>query len=480
MVSDSTEVPIPKRAAGLEIPVFAVPREGDLGAGDTQGVRQLIDLAADLGLQSLTLLPILETVKGNDPFLPIGLYALDPLLLDVSPWALKDLPVHLYDQARQSGAAGTSSLQYNKAKRLKLDLLWQAFDQFWSNEYLRGTDRAYHYHKFCHSHAKWLPDYCLYRLLMDFEQGKESWEDWSDDYGCYKDARGFVASIAAKKTEAIERQLAYYAYIQWIAEEQWLGVKAHAESAGIELITDMDCAISPHSAEFFRSPEDFRMQMGEGRQTAICDRDLLEHLKSRLRRLAPLFDHFRIRDFRETTRELSEDETIKDFLARLPGPFNEPATSPIKVAWESLPALDMKAAQLWPAPNGQLLPPRPGAQMSFSSFGATSLRRLWSSDMLFRRRLKNQWAVNHKAYDMKTTLALLRKLFQYPARHVQISYVDLAGLENDPASAWLTRYDKGVSDLTKAPDWDEFREEFRKILDQTGRLQGVEKTEKSE
>ncbi len=90
--------------------------------------------------------------------------------------------------------------------------------------------------------------------------------------------------------------------------------------------------------------------------------------------------------------------------------------------------------------------------------------------MLFRRRLKNQWSVNASTYDLRTTLALIRKLLQYPACHVQTSYQDLAVLENEPGVPWLARYGKGVDDLLQDPDWEMFCDECRKILEQTGRL----------
>ena len=310
----------------------------------------------------------------------------------------------------------------------------------------------------------------MYRMLMDFEQGRESWEDWSEDYGCYDDAKKFIAGIGAKKPESVERQLAFYAYVQWIADHQWRRVRTHAERVSVQLITDLHCAVSPHCSEFFREPKNFRMEMKDGRQSAVCETDLLGHLEARLRRLSPFFDQFRIADFRRTIAHVDEDEKLRAFISRLPGPHSDQASMTVKVAWESLPSLSMQSAQLWPAPNGQLSPPAGSAQMSFSSFGADSLRRLWSHDKLFRRRLKNQWAVNPNAYDLKTTLALLRKLFQYPARHVQISYLDLAGLENEPSATWLARYDKGPRAIMGGPDWPTFRDEFRKILQQTSRL----------
>ena len=461
------------RSAGLEVPVFAIPRPGDLGCGDTQVVHELIDLAHEVGLQSLTLLPIQETVKGNDPASPVSVFALDPILLDVSPWTLADLESETYDRivGKNRPSENQDSLAYNQVKKLKLDLLWQAFESFWDKHFLKGTRRARAYHRFCKAQEHWLPDYCMYRMLMDFEQGRESWEDWSEDYGCYADARQFVAAISAKKPEAVERQLSFYAYVQWIADSQWQDVRAHAARLKIRLITDLHCAIPPHCAEFFRDPKDYRMELSDGRQTAVPESDLLGHIESRLRRLKPIFDEFRIPDFRTTVRNLEHDSQLQTFIHNLPNPHTvDHGETPIKVAWESLPSLAMQSAQLWPAPNGQLSPPGANAQMSFTSFGANSLRRLWAHDKGFRRKLKNQWAVNPKQYDLKTTLALLRKLFQYPATFVQISYLDLAGLENDPGASWLARYAKGPREIMDDPEWDTFRSEFRKMLQQTSRL----------
>jgi hypothetical protein len=464
------------RSAGLEVPVFAIPRDGDLGCGDTQVVHELIDLAHAMGLQSLTVLPIQETVKGNDPASPISFYALDPILLDVSPWTLDDLQSTAYDRVTQSVDAeydktNGDALAYNRVKKVKIDLIWQAFEQFWDAHYLKGSIRARDYHRFCHREQRWLPDYCMYRMLMDFEQGRESWEDWSEDYGRYEDARQFVAAISAKKPEALERQLAFYAYVQWVADTQWRDVRAHAERLDIRLITDLHCGVSPHCAEFFREPDGFRLEISEGRKTAIYEGNLLDHLEHRLRRLSPIFDKFRIPDFRQTIRQVDQDDGLKTFINRLPNPHvSETTASTIRIAWESLPSLSMELSQLWPAPNGKLNPPEANAQMSFSSFGANSLRRLWANDETFRQRLKNQWEVNPKSYDLRTTLALLRKLFQYPAKHVQISYLDLAGLENGPGPNWLARYKKGPRAMMEDPNWDTFREEFRKILQQTYRL----------
>ncbi len=465
------------RTAGLEVPVFAIPRDGDLGCGDTRVVHELIDLAAELRLHHLTILPIQETVRDNDPASAISIYALDPILLDVDPAAVEDASPEAYQRiAATSEASG--ALAYGRVKKAKLDLLWQAFEQFWEKHFLQGTSRARAYHRFCRSEQNWLPDYALFRLLMDFEQGSEAWQDWNDEYARYGAAKRFLVGLATKKPEAVERQLAFYAYVQWIADDQWRRVRTHAERMGVRLITDLHCAISPDSADFFRSPSHYRMEMIKGRRTATCRTKLLGHLEARLRRQASFFDQFRIADFRQSSAHAEKtEEDLRAFLDRLPDPDGDSAAMHFKVDWQSPPSLPMRSAQLWPAPNGHLLPPEARPLMSFSSFGTDSLRRLWTNDPRFRSRLKNQWAVNPERYDARTTLSLLRKLFQHPAPDVQISYMDLAGLENNPSDGWLTRYPKGPHDLRQSAEWEDFRTEFHKILEQTSRT--LEPSEKA-
>ena len=118
------------------------------------------------------------------------------------------------DHRATTPAKSNHLLAYNRVKKLKLDLFWQGFEYFWKHHHQTGSLRARDYHHFCKAHAAWLPDYCFYRLLMDFEQGTECWEDWSDDYAFYGEAKSLLSNINANKAEAVERQLAYYGYVQ--------------------------------------------------------------------------------------------------------------------------------------------------------------------------------------------------------------------------------------------------------------------------
>ena len=71
--------------AGILEPVFAIRTEDDLGVGDTDGVRQMIDWCARRGLNIFQTLPINETSDDNSPYNAISSQALEPTTIAITP-----------------------------------------------------------------------------------------------------------------------------------------------------------------------------------------------------------------------------------------------------------------------------------------------------------------------------------------------------------------------------------------------------------
>jgi len=77
--------------AGILEPVFAIRTEEDLGIGDTEGVRQMIDWCHRHGLSIFQMLPINETSDDNSPYNAISSLAIEPGTLAVAPRRIPDL-----------------------------------------------------------------------------------------------------------------------------------------------------------------------------------------------------------------------------------------------------------------------------------------------------------------------------------------------------------------------------------------------------
>src|SRR5947207_10505538 len=112
--------------AGILEPVFAIRTEDDLGIGDTDGVRQMIDWCHRHGLNIFQTLPINETSDDNSPYNAISSLAIDPATIAVSPSQIPDLSSSQYKKLAPAGSlAGLRSgpVDYPKVKALKRALL---------------------------------------------------------------------------------------------------------------------------------------------------------------------------------------------------------------------------------------------------------------------------------------------------------------------------------------------------------------------
>ncbi|NNE93141.1 MAG: hypothetical protein HKN23_15975, partial [Verrucomicrobiales bacterium] len=183
------------RNAGILIPVFSIRTESDLGIGDVGGLREFVDWAADTGFEFVQLLPINETGTDNSPYNAISSVALEPLTIDCSPSAIPELEEEEFESALTNynlRELRQGPVKYEDVRVLKLDLLWRAFVEFESDHFQKGTDRDEAFHRFCDRESKWLGDYCLYRLLMDMEGGRQNWQDWGEGHNDITKARQFV------------------------------------------------------------------------------------------------------------------------------------------------------------------------------------------------------------------------------------------------------------------------------------------------
>lgn len=249
-----------RRSAGVLVPVFSLRRKGGLGIGDVKSLREFVDWAAEIGLGFIQLLPINEMGGDHSPYNAISSVALDPLTLDCSPEGLPDLKPIQYERVMAStdeDLLHDGKVHYEIVRLLKLELLWRSFQMFFSMQYRKQTTRDVEFHAFCDKEQRWLADYCLFRLLMDMEGGKHNWMEWSEDYNTIGKARGHLRRLLAAEPEKTERQLVFYAYIQWIAQHQWSDLRDYAVSRGIALMGDIPIGVALSSADVFAKPQWF-------------------------------------------------------------------------------------------------------------------------------------------------------------------------------------------------------------------------------
>lgn len=305
------------KTAGLLIPAFSTRRRSDLGIGDTLGMREWVDWAAENSVGFLQLLPINENGTDESPYSGISSIALDPIYLAFDPGEIPCVTQAETDAARASlGSHLTSHLiDYPSVRSVKNHLLEISFARFIADP---EPTLAAELQAFRDRSSAWLPDYCVFKLLSEIHGPHLSWDQWPEDCRSPDSARRFVAALHSENPGHIESRIDRYAFVQWLCFRQWLAVRAYADSRGIKLMGDLPIGVAFHSADVFfhrsgfhtnwfggTSPEGYSAEnpfiheWGQNWGIPLYDWDAMAQdgfswWKERISRLTEIFGMFRI------------------------------------------------------------------------------------------------------------------------------------------------------------------------------------------
>lgn len=252
---------IPKRTAGLLLPLFSARRAGDLGIGDTLALRGWIDWAADHQVGFLQLLPINENGSDESPYSAISSVAIDPIYLTVTPDEVPGLPEEAFLEIQEKL---TNSTDFNEvdylvvrpAKRRLLEIAWQNF---------RVGDHPLfaEFHSFQSVEKSWLEDYCLFRWLMEVHGEQLSWNRWPVPCQTPGGAREFLAE-QLEADPSVNDRLGFFAFAQWLCFRQWRELRAYADFRNVKLMGDIPIGVSWHSTDVFFDRDQFHLDLFGG------------------------------------------------------------------------------------------------------------------------------------------------------------------------------------------------------------------------
>ena len=256
-----TQEPLRKRRAGLLAPVFAMRHADDFGTGDTRAVREAVEFCARNGFQVLQMLPIHETFGDHSPYNPISSRALSPAFIYLDPAEVPGLDASdLTDAAPADWRAQlrASIVRHGAVHPLKIQILQRAWHHFSSG----NTKSFREFQDFTGAEKLWLDHYTLFRLLVREYEGNTNWQDWRPEHRSHGSARQWLARHPDRRK--LEDLCASFAYIQWVAERQWLGVRRHAESHGVFLMGEISFGVGRGSADVWANPQLFDIDWNMG------------------------------------------------------------------------------------------------------------------------------------------------------------------------------------------------------------------------
>lgn len=252
----------PKRTSGLLLPAFSPRRKGDLGIGDTQALRDWVDWAADHQVGFLQLLPINEHGAEESPYSAISSVALDPIYLTLEPGEIPGLTADDVEMARTDlgEAIAAPLVDYPAVRRAKRDLLETA----WARWPEAGAAWHAEFAGFRNAESDWLPDYQIFRWLMETHGENLTWDRWPESCRTPAGARVFLAKQRALDGEVVDYRLGFHAFTQWLCFRQWRAVRTHAEARGVKLMGDIPIGISWHSCDVFFERDSFHLDWSGG------------------------------------------------------------------------------------------------------------------------------------------------------------------------------------------------------------------------
>lgn len=256
-----------RKLSGLLAPLFALRTENDLGIGDTESLKELVDWASAHGFGLVQVLPINETGGDNSPYNIISSLALDPTTIAVNPSALPDLSAKDFRKICASHdveALRRGKVNYRGVRALKGELLEAAWARFRSRHLKEKTRRAKEFKAWAKDNAAWLEPYTLFRALVRWHGENENTDLWPKKHRTLRAATKWLASASPSEKRKLRQLRDFFAYVQWVAYRQWSELKSYGDERNVALVGDVPVGVSVFSADVFAQPEIFDLTRAAG------------------------------------------------------------------------------------------------------------------------------------------------------------------------------------------------------------------------
>ncbi len=241
------------RRSGLFLHLTSLPGPdgvGDLGAGaDT-----FLDFLDDADQTLWAICPVGPTsgAHGNSPYQAFSAFAGDPLLVD-----LRDLEARGYVDV-DAPDFPERTVEYDRVRAHKDEHLRRAFEGFREGAEDGERERFERYR----AETDWLADYALFTALKGEFEGA-AWTDWP------REIRTREPAALEDYREELADEIAFHAFVQWVFDEQWAGLRERAAARGVDLVGDVPIYVALDSADVWARPESFELDE-EGTPTAVA------------------------------------------------------------------------------------------------------------------------------------------------------------------------------------------------------------------
>jgi len=297
-----------QRQSGISVPLFALASTHSWGIGEFQDLALFARWAAEAGQSVLQILPVNEMPPiERSPYSAMSAMALDPIYIAL-PQVIDfaglggELAMSNAESATLRTIRQSPRIQYVAVRQFKDHWLRRSFERFLRLEVARGSPRARRFESFIVDERWWLDEYALFRALHA-QHDERPWHLWPEPL-----ARAQPAAVVTAR-QALEMEVRYRMYLQWIAAEQWADAKRRTWP--VRIFGDLPFMNSADSPDVWARQGEFRFDASIGvppdafsetgqdwglppwRWEVMAATDFA-WMRARARRYATLYDGFRI------------------------------------------------------------------------------------------------------------------------------------------------------------------------------------------
>jgi 4-alpha-glucanotransferase len=155
-------------------------------------------------------------------------------------------------------------VHYAGVKALKRKLLEAAFEQFLAQHFNPESARALQFRAFQMENSDWLSDYALFRVLMEENGNRPTWDRWAPAHRSPRGAHTWLLSLPEPRREGLMRQQLFFMYVQWLAFSQWQALKDYGTARQVYLMGDIPFGVGRFSADVWANRALFDLDWSGG------------------------------------------------------------------------------------------------------------------------------------------------------------------------------------------------------------------------
>ena len=190
--------------------------------------------------------PLGPTGYGDSPYQCFSAFAGNHILIDLEK--LNEEGLLEKEDLDNLPEFDENRVDYGKVIVEKEKLLWKAFKKF---EERYGELERGKFERFCESSSEWLEDYALF-MSTKAKYGGRPWCEWDEEIKLREEA------AMREYKEKLAGDIKYHKFLQWKFNEQWMLLKAYANSSGVEIIGDIPIYVAFDSADAWSNSELFQ------------------------------------------------------------------------------------------------------------------------------------------------------------------------------------------------------------------------------